>query len=260
MQVLPGASTCACVSARAEAGLTGLREVAVVDDAVAVVVDAVAGLGLRHAGRVARRAAPFVQTNVPDWQVPRPLPHVSPTPGSVPSSICRCSCRRCRCRPRAAASPRARRRTVPVLSALQARMPPRRQAPTPLLSRTRRHEAFVDVAVAVVVETVAELGRDGAAAGLAAGVRAESLRRLTVAVVVLAVAGLDRAVPGGAAVLGHHVVRVGLAVGGIVEAAAGGDRVADRARPACSTRPRRSGRCSCRRRRCRSRRAGQSWR
>ena len=30
---------------------------------------------------------PFVQTNVPDWQVPRPLPHVSPTPGSVPSSV-----------------------------------------------------------------------------------------------------------------------------------------------------------------------------
>ena len=31
---------------------------------------------------------PFLQTIVPAWQAPRPLPHFSPTPGSVPSSIC----------------------------------------------------------------------------------------------------------------------------------------------------------------------------
>src|SRR5262249_46317191 len=61
-------------------------------------------------------------------------------------------------------------------------------------ARRAHVEALVDVAVAVVVDAVADLRRHRAAAGLAASVGGEALVGLAVAVVVLAVAGLDRAV------------------------------------------------------------------
>ena len=165
--------------------------------------------------------------------MPRPLPHFSPTPGSVPSSVMPLQLSSMPLQTSGCGVTVGASQNVPVLSGLTGQdAAAAAGADAVVEARGADHEAFVDVAVAVVVETVAELRRQRAAAGLAAGVRRKAFVDLTVAVVVLAVAGLDRAVPGGAAVLGHHVVRVGLAVGGDREAAAGGDAVADRARPA----------------------------
>src|SRR5205085_12620877 len=99
-----------------------------------------------------------------------------------------------------------------------------------VVARGADGEALVDVAVAVVVETVADLRRHRAAARLPAGVGRQAFVDLAVAVVVLAVAGLDGAVLGRLPILGRHVVRVGRAVRGDDEAAAGGDAAARRAR------------------------------
>ena len=64
-------------------------------------------------------------------------------------------------------------------------------------------------------------GGTRAAAGLAAGVRRQAFVDLTVAVVVQAVAGLDRAVPGGAAALGQTLSGSVLLFGAIVKLPSG---------------------------------------
>src|SRR6476619_3021611 len=80
-------------------------------------------------------SAPFVQTNVPDEQVPRPLPHLSPTPGSVPSSVMPLQLSSMPLQISVWGVTVGASQNVPVLSGRQARMPPRRQAPTPLLKQ-----------------------------------------------------------------------------------------------------------------------------
>src|ERR1051325_6175231 len=80
-------------------------------------------------------SCPFWQTNVPDWQVPSPLPHFSPTPGNVPSSIWPLQLSSMPLQTSGCGVTVGASQNVPVLSGLQARMPPRRQAPTPLLKQ-----------------------------------------------------------------------------------------------------------------------------
>ena len=138
---------------------------------------------------------PMLQTKVPDWQVPRPLPQRSPTPGSVPSSIMpsQSSSRPLQTSGCGVTGGRVAERAGLVGAAGQDAAAAA-DADAVVVARRADHEAFVDVAVAVVVEAVADLGRDRAAAGLAAGVRGQTLVDLAVAVVVHAVAGLDGAV------------------------------------------------------------------
>src|SRR6185369_2268921 len=80
---------------------------------------------------------PMLQTNVPDEQVPRPLPHLSPTPGRIPSSICPLQLSSRPLQTSVCGITVGASQKVPEPSALQARMPPRRQMPTPLL----KHDA-----------------------------------------------------------------------------------------------------------------------
>ncbi len=76
---------------------------------------------------------PFMQMKVPDWQLPRPLPHTSPTPGRVPSSFIASQSSSMPLQTSGIGIPAGASQTVPVPAGLQIRMPPRRQAPTPLL-------------------------------------------------------------------------------------------------------------------------------
>src|SRR3954471_21998894 len=136
LQVPPFASTCAWVSPghRHTWPVWGKLPLSMTPSQLSSIPLQVSGCGIPVA---LQTRWPMLQTNVPDWQVPRPLPHLSPTPGSVPSSIwpLQLSSRPLQtsvCGVTVGAS-----QNVPVLSARQARMPPRRQMPTPLL----KHDA-----------------------------------------------------------------------------------------------------------------------
>ncbi len=143
----------------------GLGEGAVVDDAVAVVVDAVADLGCRHAGRVADELAVRAHDGPPTWQVPRPLPQVSPTPGSVPSSILPLQLSSMPLQTSGLRRHRGRvaeRAAAVGLAGQDAAAPAGADAVVATAGGARPVEALVDVAVAVVVEAVADLGRRSA--------------------------------------------------------------------------------------------------
>jgi hypothetical protein len=183
------------------------REVAVVDDAVAVVVDAVAGLGLRHAGRVADQLAVHADERAGRAGAQAVAALLADAGQRALVGPGRCSCRRCRCTPRAAASPSARRR----------RSPPCRAAGEDAAAAAGA-DAVVEAGLADV-EALRRCRRRSRCRGRRTARSAPRSRRagrrrwgqafvdLAVAVVVHAVAGLDRAVARGAAVLGRHVVR-----------------------------------------------------
>ena len=219
--------------ARAEAGLAGLREVAVVDDAVAVVVDAVADLGLRHAGRVADELAVRADEGARTGRCRAPLPHVSPTPGSVPSSIWPLQLSSMPLQTSGCGVTVGASQNVPVPSALQARMPPRRQAPTPLLEHdaptlkpsSMSPSQSLSRPSQISVGTAQPQGWPQALGG-----RPSSIWPLQLSSRQLQVSTAQcRAAPPFCAT---HVVGIGLAVRGDREAAAGGDAAAGRAHPA----------------------------
>ena len=217
--------------ARAKAGRPRSRERPVVDDAVAVVVDAVADLGLRHAGDVADQLAVLADDGpgLADAQAvaalladARERPFVNLAVAVVVDAVADLGC----CGVMIGAL-----QTVSVPARVADQRPSRLQAPLrPLLH-------FVPTATGRAscrcrwCRRSCRRGRCRSPAGR----RSRTVRRrrwgaalvdLAVAVVVLAVAGLDGAVVGGGAQLVVGVVRI---VRAVREAAAVGVRVPRRA-------------------------------
>ena len=234
LQAPPGASICAWVipGHRQSLPIPGKMPLSMTPSQLLSMPSQISTIGIPVALQTSR---PMLQTKVPDWQVPRALPHTSPTPGSIPSSIM----------PSQSSSRPLQTSVCGVTMGVSQNVPRAggvagqdavAPADADAVVRARRadHEAFVDVAVAVVVQAVAALRRHRAAARLAAGVEREALVDLAVAVVVDAVAALDRA-----------VARAPCPAGCPGRSGCWAWRPCT-----CSTRPRRSGRCSCRPGRC----------
>src|SRR5262245_31364840 len=80
LQVLPGAAICASVSPgqRHLCPVSGQVPLSMTPSQLSSKPLHVSAIGVPVALQTSR---PFVHTKVPDWQVPRPLPHLSPTPG-----------------------------------------------------------------------------------------------------------------------------------------------------------------------------------
>src|SRR5688572_12580086 len=75
---------------------------------------------------------PIWQTNMPEPQVPSPVPQRSPTPGSVPSSIMPSQSSSSPLHTSVCGGTVGASQNVPLWSGRHARMPPRAQMPTPL--------------------------------------------------------------------------------------------------------------------------------
>src|SRR6516225_8840461 len=86
----------------------------------------ISGIGMPVA---LQTSLPFVQTNVPAEQVPSPLPHFSPTPGSMPSSIMPLQSSSMPLQTSTPGVMVGALQTVPLPSALQMVIPVRWQAP-----------------------------------------------------------------------------------------------------------------------------------
>ena len=132
MQTAPGASICAWVSPgqRQTWPVCGKVPLSMTPSQLSSMPLQVSGSGIPVA---LHTSLPVLQTKVPDWQVPRPLPQRSPTPGKVPSSVMPSQSSSRPLQTSVCGGTVGASQNVPVLSARQARMPPRRQTPTPLL-------------------------------------------------------------------------------------------------------------------------------
>ena len=185
------------VQARADAGLAGLREVAVVDHAVAVVVEAVAHLGHRCSLSRCRRSC---RSRTGDAGVagaqrrPQVDAHAR---AACRRRSCRCSCRRCRCRPRATAcagASQTRRCRVRCTATTPPRQAGAHDAVVARPCRPLKPSSMSPLQLSSM--PLHSSGGTGQPADVAAGVQRAALVDRAVAVVVLAVARLDGAVLG----------------------------------------------------------------